>query len=77
MTCIVKPPDGSPIEAEKYGPRHDPVGYTAHFGLTPRSGEYDARWYAARGKGRLQEVARYKGPASSDTVPSLLKPISG
>jgi hypothetical protein len=77
QTCLVKTPNGCLVEAEKYGPRLNPPGYTAHFALTPLAGDYEARWYAARGKARLQEVARFKGAAPTDTMPSLIKPISG
>ena len=77
LTCLVKAPDSSIVHAEKYGPRLNPPGYTAHFALTRQPGEYEARWYAARGTGKLQEIARYKGAAPADTVPSLIKPISG
>ena len=76
LTCLVKPPDAPLTEPERYGPRHSPPGYTAHFALIRQPGEYEARWYAAQGKPRLQEVAYYKGAAPPDTMPSLIKPIS-
>lgn len=73
--CRAKAPNGAIVDAERFGPRHSPLGLTAHFLMAPEPGNYDVRWYATRGSPKMQEVARYRGPASTASMPSTLKPV--
>jgi hypothetical protein len=59
-----------------YGGRHSPNGSIARFDVSAESGVYEARWYAARGKAHLQEIARFKGEVSAERLPPLVIPLS-
>jgi hypothetical protein len=76
MTCLVKPPAGEVVEAEQTGLRINPTGCVSRFTLQPATGTFEARWYAVRGRRRLHEVARYRGPIDASAVPITIMPVA-
>ena len=75
MSCVLKPPGGPCLSPDRSGLRINPMGCIFHFALG-QGPATTRRWYAMRGKARLQEVARYKGPADSNATPMTLVPSS-
>lgn len=64
VECAVKTPRGAILSSED---RTNPVGwfagpeaFAAYFSMDRENGEYEVRWYVARGRTHLQEVARLK-----------------
>jgi hypothetical protein len=73
--CVLRLPNGQIASPGGFTGRGNPDGTVARFDLTPAEGVYEVRWYAARGRPRLQEVARFKGTLEPGKMPPTVGPV--